>query len=151
MVLWSVLGSQDGSSVSTRSTQVPWHAKPRALQFSSSLRISIMPCSSLNCGLSSTSIFFSNYIDFSKLQCPSVDFQLCITKTSNVWEKTNSLCSCKVFYAIRPFMEQNRVKNIWNYCSYYKNKQKLSFLINIDFTSITQKRKTSQLSGAPAP
>lgn len=111
-----------------RSTQVPWHAKARALQFSSSLSISIMPCSSLNCGLSSTSIFFSNYIDFSKLQCPSVDFQL-YSKNLQCERKNKTHCAL-ASYTIRPFTEQNRdirAKNIWKYCSYFKNKQKLSF------------------------
>lgn len=91
MVLRSVLGSQAGSKVSIRGTQVPRYARPRALQFGSSLSISIKPSSSLNCGFFSTSIFFSNYIDFSKLQCPSVDFQLCTAKAWSVaptwWEK----------------------------------------------------------------
>lgn len=74
-----------------------------------------MPSSFLNCGLFSTSIFFYNYIDFSKLQCPSVDFQPCTAKTWSVRGKTNSLCSSKLFYTIRPFMGQNRdfrAKNI---------------------------------------
>lgn len=130
MVFRSVLGSQFGNKVFVRGIQVPWHDRPRELQFGSSLSISIMPSSSLNGGLFSTTIFFSNYIDFRKLQCPSVDFQLCTAKNWTVRGKTSSLCSSKLFYTIRPSMGQNRdfrVNNIRKYYSHYRNKQKLSF------------------------
>lgn len=41
--------------------------------------------------------FFSNYIDFSKLLCPSGDFQLYTGKTWSAGGKTN-LCSSKLYY-----------------------------------------------------
>lgn len=98
------------TKISITKVPVSLQFRHRSLKFCSSLCISIMFSSSLNCCLFSTSFFSSNYIDFSKLQCPSVMiFKYVQQKLWCVRGKANSYCFSKLFYAIKPFMEQN-----WN-------------------------------------